>query len=92
MNGKSDVFVHCQVSNGMFDSEVAVLIQLPNGEKVSLFADKTLIQEIKGETFLKVSVTEADEGKGEQTVLLPSESFEKGSRWLSVPTKSLAFA
>jgi hypothetical protein len=73
----------------MFDGECAILIQLPSGENVSLFADKSLIQEIKGEMFLKVNVVQKDEGNGERTILLPSESFETGSRWLNMPTENL---
>ena len=86
------VMIPCKVSKGMFDTEYAVEITLSNGGKVSLFADKSLIQEIKGKTFLRANVVKKDEGNGERRILLPSETFETGSRWLDMPSKELVAA
>ena len=74
----------------MFDNEYAVEITLPSQEKVSLFADKTLVQFIGSEAFLTVNLIEDDQNEEETPILLPSESFEKGSRWLRIPRSQLA--
>lgn len=81
-------FLPCKVSKGMFDTENAVEIILPNGETISLFADKELIREVKGNTYLRVNVV-VDDKTHQTKVLLPTESFEKGSRWLSMPSDRL---
>lgn len=74
----------CSVKPGMFDSEYAVSIDLPEGDRVSLFADKRLV-EFKGKTpFLEVYAWPKPPKGDRTTVLLPTESFEKGSRWLNV--------
>jgi hypothetical protein len=86
---ENQVLVPCEISKGMFDTERAVEITLPNGDKISLFADKDLIQVIDGKAYLRVNVTIGENEKGQRQVLLPSESFEKGTRWLSLPSDHL---
>jgi hypothetical protein len=68
----------------MFSSEVAVDITI--GEStVSLFADKSLIKEIDGKTHILVTLVGDNGQPNHKTILLPSECFETGSRWLSIP-------
>jgi hypothetical protein len=72
----------------MFSDEVAVQISI-GGLSVSLFADKSLVEEHGGKSYLRVAFA-GETGKPEnRTILLPSESFETGSRWLSVPKVEL---
>ena len=75
----------------MFESEYAIEVQSPGGEKLSFFADKSLVRELRGKTYLEVDLVPSKD-PDEETVLLPNESFEKGSRWLSAPTGRLALA
>lgn len=85
------VLIPCVVTDGMFSNEAAVEITV-SGQSISLFVDRSLIQERGGKTFLKVSFV-GENGKPEnRTILLPSESFETGSRWLSVPKSVLQAA
>jgi len=83
------VLIPCKVSQGMFDSEYAVTITLPTGEIISLFADKGLIH-FKGEaTYLLVNLVREHNGNGERRILLPTETFETGSRWVDIRSKDL---
>lgn len=75
----------------MFSSEVAVQINL-GGNSVSLFVDKSLIATRDGKTFLKVNFAGENGKPDNKTILLPTESFETGSRWLSVPESLLQVA
>lgn len=85
------VLVPCIVTAGMFSSEVAVQIAVGNAS-VSLFVHKSLIVDRDGKTYLRVNFA-GENGKPEnKTILLPSESFETGSRWLSVPENILQAA
>jgi len=86
------VLIECNVSKGMFDTEYAVEIILPGGDKISLFADKELIKSVNGKTFLMVNVLTEVPENNEKSVLLPSESFEKGSRWVRFPADRLVLA
>jgi hypothetical protein len=80
----SSKLLPCSVGDGMFSTEVAVELQTDSSKIVSLFVDKSLVVEKDGQFFLRVTVV-GDNGKPDhQTVLLPSEAFETGSRWLSV--------
>jgi hypothetical protein len=82
------VLVPCTVTKGMFSNESAVQISV-EGISVSLFVDKALIEWRDGAAYLRVTFA-GENGKPEnRTVLLPSESFETGSRWLSVPKDML---
>jgi hypothetical protein len=81
--------VACTLSEGMFENEYAVQIDLIDGKKVSLFADADLVK-INGskETgYLIVNIVK-DESPA-PTILLPSEAFETGSRWVQVPRDKL---
>ena len=83
------VLIPCTVHPGMFRDEFAVEIETGEGT-ITLFADRSLLQEHDGRHYLEVSVVE-ENGRQQrvQTVLLPSESFEKGTRWLRLPTEAL---
>ena len=85
------VLVPCAVTEGMFSNEVAVQISIED-VSVSLFVNKSLIVNKEGKTYLRVTFA-GENGKPEnKTVLLPSESYETGSRWLSIPEKMLLAA
>ena len=81
--------VRCETSEGMFSNEVAVTLESKDG-KVSLFADKDLIREKGGDSYLIVNSAHLHETSNLMTVLLPSESFEKGTRWLDVAANRVA--
>jgi hypothetical protein len=82
------VWLSCKAQHGMFSSERAVEIDL-DGKTISLFADESLIKEYLGNKYLLVTLI-GDNGEPEhKTVLLPSECFETGSRWLSIPERML---
>ena len=86
------VLVPCTVTNGMFKNEFAVEISV-GGEPVSLFVDKSLTRTLEdGKTYLKVTFAGENGKPQNRTILLPSESFETGSRWLSVPENALVAA
>ena len=90
MNLKSGQ-VACMLGEGMFDNEYAVEIDLVDGQKVSLFADRALVvpRESSNNGYLKVSVVKED---GQVwTILLPSEAFETGSRWVQVKKERVEF-
>ncbi len=68
----------------MFSSEYAIEIKL--GEKsFSLFADTSLIKSEHGENYLLVTLVGDNGEPDHRTILLPSECFETGSRWMSIP-------
>lgn len=85
------VWMPCTVEKGMFSSEVAVEIKI-EGKTVSLFADKSLIKEIGGKSFILVTLVGDNGQPNHKTILLPSECFETGSRWLSVDKRVLEAA
>ena len=88
MHPAQKVWLPCKVGNGMFTNELAVEIDL-GAQNVSLFADSSLVREVDGRFYLSVTYL-GDNGKpGHKTILLPSECFETGSRWLSVPDEAL---
>ena len=75
----------------MFDNEYAVEVEVA-GKTVSLFADKVLVS-FKGEqAYLRVHLAGENGEPKSKTVLLPSESFVEGTRWISVPTEALLAA
>jgi hypothetical protein len=76
----------------MFSSEVSVELQSDSSTIVSLFVDKSLVMERDGQYFLRVTVLGENGKPHHQTVLLPTETFETGSRWLSVPESVLQAA
>ena len=75
--------VKCETDEGMFSNEKAVTLQ-SDGGKVSLFADNDLITERKGVSYLRVTNLSAKGTERLTRVLLPSEAFEKGTRWIDV--------
>jgi hypothetical protein len=85
------VWIPCKVDKGMFSSESAVEITV-DGQTVSLFADKSLIKKIKGVTYIQVTLVGPNGQPDHKTILLPSECFETGSRWLSIPERLLKAA
>ena len=88
----SKVLVPCNVKNGMFSNERTVQITVENAKTVSLFADTSLIREKGGQKYLIVTL-KGDNGKPRyKTILLPSECYETGSPWLSVPERILKTA
>jgi hypothetical protein len=85
------VWIPCTVDKGMFSSEFAVDVTI--GDKtVSFFADKSLIRDIRGEPHVLVTLVGDNGRPNYKTILLPSESFETGSRWLSIPDRLLEAA
>ena len=85
------VWIPCTVEKGMFSSEVAVDITIEENT-VSLFADKSLIKEIHGKPHILVTLVGDNGRPNHKTILLPSECFETGSRWLSIPERLLEAA
>lgn len=81
------VFVPCETSPGLFDSEVAITITNTEGKKVSLFVDRSLIKNNGTEELFKAQVIGGN--SSEVVLLLPNESFEDSSRFLRVPTKDV---
>jgi hypothetical protein len=66
---------------GLFQNDARVVIVTDGGEERSLFVDKSLISSDNGQDFLKVFATSSG---GFSKILLPSETFETLSRWVSV--------
>jgi hypothetical protein len=88
MHPAQKVWLPCKVSDGMFSGELAIEINA-GGQNVSLFASSSLVKQQDGENYLSVTYL-GDNGKAQhKTILLPSECFETGSRWLSVPEEAL---
>lgn len=84
-NNLADItWIKVEVGKGMFSNEFAIEIQLHNGKKISLFADKSILKQDKGEWYLKVTKIRK-ENNTEQLILLPTEAFETSSRWANVP-------
>ena len=72
-------------SAGMFSAECAVSLRLAGGQVVSFFADRHLIREESGKSFLQVTLVNSDPVHRTDRVLLPTETFETASRWVEVP-------
>jgi hypothetical protein len=81
---ENKVLVKCETSEGMFSNEVAVMLQSNDGSKLSLFADEDLIEERNGDSYLIARLAHPANGNNIATILLPSESFETGTRWVDV--------
>jgi hypothetical protein len=82
------VWLPCEVQDGMFTNEFAVQINVDNLH-ASFFVDGSLIHQIDGRHYVSVRFM-GDNGKpGYKLVLLPTEAFETGSKWLSVPERML---
>ena len=85
INTKSmpSIYINVKTGKGMFSTECAVILELINGEKISLFADKDLLKEEDGKWYLKV--TQVKVNHNSQVILLPVEAFETSTRWAEVP-------
>jgi hypothetical protein len=79
-------YINVQTSEGMFSTEMAVVIKLVDGKEVSLFADKGLLKENNGQWSLKVTPVKTNHKS--QLVLLPIETFETSTRWAEVPIQA----
>ena len=77
-------WIPVEISQGMFPSELAVLITLKDGSNVSLFADKDIIKEEFGKQLLWVTIVEEDSVNKLKRVLLPTETIETATRWVEV--------
>jgi hypothetical protein len=67
----------------MFDTELAVAIDTLDGA-VSLFADRSLVEQAGLESALRTYAAADSLETDPVRVLLPSEAFETGSRWIRV--------
>ena len=80
------VLIECSASEGMFDTECAIAIGTLDGP-VSLFADRQLVQSWESKTVLR---SYASHYPGSEVhVLLPTEAFETGTRWIRVAQRSV---
>lgn len=86
------VTIPCRVSEGMFANEYAAVITLVDGQMISLFVDRALVQVEKNSDRGRMTVALAHETVHEKTVLLPSEAFESGSRWARLPANQVLAA
>jgi len=84
--------VKCKVSSGMFSEERVIVIQLPTGEKISTFVDRTLVrattpgpgQEVSGSVVVNVI-----EEKGDLAIVdLPQPGLTRGGR-VEIPSALL---
>ncbi len=85
---QSAVLIPCKISQGMFSTEAAVELSF-EGKTVSLFADRDFIVERAGQAYLRVKLVGENGKPANKTVLLPTEAFESGSSWLSVPEREI---
>jgi hypothetical protein len=90
MSEYKNVWVHCDVSEGLFSNELSVEITLPGGQKISFYADKRLVQNRAGRDYVLATLIGGNGTENNKTVVLPSEPFETGSSWISVPEQELA--
>jgi hypothetical protein len=79
-----DHWITVETSPGMFSAEYAVSLKLANGEMVSFFADKALVKEQQGKSFLQVTLVDRNPAQHIDRVLLPTETLETASRWVEV--------
>jgi hypothetical protein len=76
--------VRCEKSPGQFPNEYAILINLADGKRVSFFADEDLVKHDDQQDFIQVLTFDQESDADENTVLLPNEAFENGTRWAKV--------
>lgn len=82
---KSDYTIIVEVSEGMFSKEYAINLKLSDGNVVSFFADKELVINKGGEYRMRVTLVKRDTRRKTDLILLPFETFETSSRWVTVP-------
>lgn len=85
METSREHWIPVTTSAGMFSAECAVSLRLVGGQEVSLFADRKLIKEEGGRSFLRVTLVDHDPVHRTDRVLLPTETFETATRWAEVP-------
>jgi hypothetical protein len=80
------VLVECTVSAGMFSTEVLVKISVDSSLK-SFYVDSSLIKDLDGKKY--VEARRSQKVNGHSKVLLPSETFEDGQRWVDLESNTV---
>lgn len=75
-----EALLKVDISEGQFDSEVAVFIPLANGETLTFFAEREDVVWIEGKSYLQVYALARYGGARVSRILLPEEVFE-GEGW-----------
>jgi hypothetical protein len=83
-NPKSDYLILVEVTDGMFSREYTINLKLSDGKVVSFFADKELVINEGGKYKLRATLVKRDESRNTDLILLPCETFETSSRWVTV--------
>jgi len=73
MQTNNEYFAPVQVSQGMFSNEYAASMRLADNKEVSFFADKDLVVDRNGQTFLRAVLIKQKDGI--VLLLLPVETF-----------------
>ena len=81
---ETETWIPVETSDGAFTSEYAISIKCFDGQEVSLFADKAQVKTEGNQSYLSVTKVDSDPMNHKQTVLLPTEAFETGSRWVDL--------
>jgi hypothetical protein len=79
------VSIPVDVSEGMFSNEYVVAVTLFNGNRVSFFLDKYLVEEKEGKHYIKAMLYEKNEQEGKMRIFLPRAAFETCSAHAEVP-------
>lgn len=84
--GAKQRWVTVSTSEGMFSTECAVELKAADGSTVSFFASRSLIEsQSDGIARLRVACVQQDIDRGVELVLLPTETFQTGTRWIELP-------
>ena len=93
MEKSTTVLVPCSISAGMFPDEYAVEIELSSGTNLSLFAEKSDLEDIDlehGTARLKVKLASNQPDAGNEILMyLPKESLETGNHWFRFPREKV---
>ena len=81
---ETETWIPVEISDGAFTSEYAISIKCLDGQEISLFADKTQVKTEGDQSYLSVTKVNSDPINHKRTVLLPTEAFETGSRWVDL--------
>lgn len=79
----------CELSQGMFTDERAVLFTREDGQVGSFFADESLTKTEGDQDYVSVTVAGDSAQPGRKALILPQECIETGSVWLHVPVEKL---
>jgi len=84
---QTEATISCKVSPGMFSTERGVLIELPDGRKISTFVDKRLVivdrePDPNGEVEGRIKVSIVKDGKDSVVVDLPQPGLREGTRMI----------